>query len=261
MAALDAAHAALALGLPTLLCPRMSSSDERDRHRGLSHHTASVLELLLAPVRVPVPEAELEGWPLLGDEAPEGGSAQAALDELIALCTRPPRPRGRADRPRRLRGERPAGADDGPLDRRGPAVLRRAARRRAGVGGGRRRVGTADGADLVEDRLRGPDRRRPDRRVPLRRRRDRRARDRRPPGRGRRSSPTTTSPSTSCASRARRSASRRCSSSRPASSTSRARRRSSARSASSVEEIGMTRARVERAEALLHLAGVRPRRR
>lgn len=87
MAALDAAHSALALGLPTMLCPRMSSTDSRDRHRGLSHHTASVLELLLAPVRVPVPEAELEGWPLLGEEAPAGGSAHAALDELIELCT------------------------------------------------------------------------------------------------------------------------------------------------------------------------------
>jgi hypothetical protein len=88
MAALDAAHAALALGLPTMLCPRMSSSDSRDRHRGLSHHTASVLELLLAPVRVPVPEAELEGWPLLaGEGAPEGVSAAAALEELIELCT------------------------------------------------------------------------------------------------------------------------------------------------------------------------------
>jgi hypothetical protein len=64
----------------------LSSSDARDRHRGLSHHTASVLELLLAPVRVPVPEAEVEGWPLLGTEAPAGGSAQAALDELIKLC-------------------------------------------------------------------------------------------------------------------------------------------------------------------------------
>jgi hypothetical protein len=88
MAALDAAHAALALGLPTLLCPRMSSSDERDRHRGLSHHTSSVLELLLAPVRVPVPEAELEGWPMLSADAPEGGSAGAALDALIDVCRR-----------------------------------------------------------------------------------------------------------------------------------------------------------------------------
>ncbi len=69
MAALDAAHAALALGMPTLLCARMSSTDERPRHRGLSHHTATVLEMLLAPVRVPVPEAEIEGWPLLGARA------------------------------------------------------------------------------------------------------------------------------------------------------------------------------------------------
>jgi hypothetical protein len=91
MAALDAAHAALALGHPTLVCPRLSSSDERDRHRGLSHHSAVVLELLLGAVRVPVPEAELEGWPLLDVEAPEGGSAQAALDDLIEVC------RGRHD--------------------------------------------------------------------------------------------------------------------------------------------------------------------
>jgi hypothetical protein len=87
MAALDAAHAALALGMPTLVCPRLSSSDERPRHRGLSHHSASVLELLLAPVRVPVPEAELEGWPLLDADAPEGGSARAALDALIEICS------------------------------------------------------------------------------------------------------------------------------------------------------------------------------
>jgi hypothetical protein len=87
IAALDAAHAALALGMPTLLCARLSSSDERPRHRGLSHHTATVLEMLLAPVRVPVPEAEVEGWPLLGENAPEGGSAQAALDDLIEICT------------------------------------------------------------------------------------------------------------------------------------------------------------------------------
>jgi Protein of unknown function (DUF3866) len=86
MAALDTTHAALALGLPTLVSPRLSSSDPRDRHRGLSHHTRAVLELVLGTVRVPVPEAELEGWPLLDDDAPEGGSARAALDSLIELC-------------------------------------------------------------------------------------------------------------------------------------------------------------------------------
>ena len=56
MAALDSAHTALSLGLPTFVCPRLSSADPRDRHRGLSHHTATVLDLLLAPVDLPVPE-------------------------------------------------------------------------------------------------------------------------------------------------------------------------------------------------------------
>jgi hypothetical protein len=37
----------------------MSCSDARERHRGVSHHTRTVLELLLAPVRVAVPEGEL----------------------------------------------------------------------------------------------------------------------------------------------------------------------------------------------------------
>jgi hypothetical protein len=58
MAALDSAHAALSLRLPTILSPRLSSADPRERHRGLSHHTATVLELLLAPVTVALPEGE-----------------------------------------------------------------------------------------------------------------------------------------------------------------------------------------------------------
>ena len=56
MAALDGAHAALALGCRTLVVPRMSEADPRERHRGLSHHTTTVLEMLLAPVLVPLPE-------------------------------------------------------------------------------------------------------------------------------------------------------------------------------------------------------------
>jgi hypothetical protein len=58
MAALDTAHAALALGLETLLAPRMSSGDPRERHRGLSHHTETVLRMLLGSVRVPVPAGD-----------------------------------------------------------------------------------------------------------------------------------------------------------------------------------------------------------
>jgi hypothetical protein len=58
IAALDSAHAALSLGLPTLISPRLSSADPRERHRGLSHHTRTVLDLLLAPVDVAVPEGE-----------------------------------------------------------------------------------------------------------------------------------------------------------------------------------------------------------
>jgi hypothetical protein len=58
MAALDTAHVALALGLPTLLSPRLSEADPRPRHRQVSHHTRAVLGLLLAGVEVPVPEGE-----------------------------------------------------------------------------------------------------------------------------------------------------------------------------------------------------------
>jgi hypothetical protein len=56
MAALDGAHASLSLKLPTVVSPRLSSADPRERHRGLSHHTATVLDLLLAPVTVAIPE-------------------------------------------------------------------------------------------------------------------------------------------------------------------------------------------------------------
>ena len=85
LAALDSAHAALALHLPTLLSPRLSSSDPRDRHRGLSHHTASVLELLLASVRIPVPEIDLEGWPT-GTDGLEAVDLPSVLDALHQVC-------------------------------------------------------------------------------------------------------------------------------------------------------------------------------
>ncbi len=74
MAALDSAHAALALGLPTLLSPRLSESDPRERHRGVSHHTLTVLDLLLGGVEVPIPA-----------DSPE---IAARLNEVIGECHR-----------------------------------------------------------------------------------------------------------------------------------------------------------------------------
>jgi hypothetical protein len=71
IAALDTAHAALALAMPTLLSPRLSSADERPRHRGVSHHTLTVIELLLGAVEVTVPAAAGES----------GTEAIAALEE------------------------------------------------------------------------------------------------------------------------------------------------------------------------------------
>jgi hypothetical protein len=74
MAALESAHAALALGCRPLIVPRMSSGDPRPRHQGLSHHTKTVLELLLRPVHVALPEPQQ----LPGDH--QGVSAAVDLD-------------------------------------------------------------------------------------------------------------------------------------------------------------------------------------
>ncbi len=70
MAALDSAHAALALGCATLLVARMSSGDSRERHRGISHHTITVLDLLLEPVTVALPA---------GMRSPVGAELRAGL--------------------------------------------------------------------------------------------------------------------------------------------------------------------------------------
>jgi Protein of unknown function (DUF3866) len=80
MVALDTAHGSLALGLETLLAPRLSAGDERPRHRGLSHHTETVLRMLLGGVRVPVPELDDADWPT-GD-----GGGEAILDRLREAC-------------------------------------------------------------------------------------------------------------------------------------------------------------------------------
>jgi hypothetical protein len=74
MAALDSAHVALALGCPALLVARMSSADSRERHRGISHHTLTVLELLLEPVTVALPA---------GMRSPVGADLRAGLGAVF----------------------------------------------------------------------------------------------------------------------------------------------------------------------------------
>jgi hypothetical protein len=82
ISALDSAHAALALGASTLLVARMSSSDERVRHRGISHHTLTVLDLLLEPVTVALPA---------GMRSPVGADLRAGLGSVFggAMPSRP----------------------------------------------------------------------------------------------------------------------------------------------------------------------------
>jgi hypothetical protein len=81
MAALDNAHAALSLRLPTLISPRLSSSDPRERHVDVSHHTYTVLELLLAPADVAVPEGE-EAIRAALEEAPGAHRLRSAPADL-----------------------------------------------------------------------------------------------------------------------------------------------------------------------------------
>jgi uncharacterized protein DUF3866 len=74
LAAADTAHAAAALGGVPVLAVRASEGDPRERHRGVSHHTRSVVDLAPSeavvawPAGVAVPEAlahrevDVTGW-------------------------------------------------------------------------------------------------------------------------------------------------------------------------------------------------------
>ncbi len=95
LSALDSAHAALALGCSALLVARMSCSDPRARHRGISHHTLTVLDLLLEPVTVALPA---------GMRSPVGAELRAGLGAVFggALPNRPGLGELDVDRPARI---------------------------------------------------------------------------------------------------------------------------------------------------------------
>jgi Protein of unknown function (DUF3866) len=95
MSALDSAHTAIALGAQILLVARMSSADERPRHRGLSHHTLTVLDLLLEPVTVALPA---------GIRSPAGADLRASLGSVFGSAAERVKPQLEldVDRPARM---------------------------------------------------------------------------------------------------------------------------------------------------------------
>lgn len=95
MHALDSAHTSIALGAPTLVVARMSSADERPRHRGISHHTLTVLDLLLEPVTVALPA---------GIRSPVGADLRARLGSVFGISATRIKPQMEldVDRPARM---------------------------------------------------------------------------------------------------------------------------------------------------------------
>lgn len=79
LAAADAANAVSALGGAPILAARYSEADPRERHRGVSHHTRSALELCLGEVDV--------AWPV-GLEAPAWleSRVEVAVDGWREAC-------------------------------------------------------------------------------------------------------------------------------------------------------------------------------
>ena len=148
MAALDAAHAALALGpADAALAADVGRRRAARATVGLSHHTRSVLELLLAGVEVPVPAELAELWP--ARPARRGSSRRAARGRAA-----PVRPSEAAD----LDGYAGSGLPTRTMGRgwRGPALLRRAAGRRRGPGGARSGADRAAGSGGLHRQGRGP---------------------------------------------------------------------------------------------------------
>jgi len=75
LAAADALNAATALGLLPVLVPRISDSDPRERHRGVSHHTVTVGAMLLG--------GALVAWPAgHGRDGLEGLGFEEATPDL-----------------------------------------------------------------------------------------------------------------------------------------------------------------------------------
>src|SRR6185295_17583345 len=96
LAAAEAANTASALQGSPVLAVRASESDERDRHRGASHHTRSVLELCLGDVVIPWPagydappwlegrtDVDVTGWEELCADLPLNHMGRGPADDRL----------------------------------------------------------------------------------------------------------------------------------------------------------------------------------
>lgn len=69
--------------------PRVSASDPRERHLGLSHHTATVLSrVLLGGADVVVPDDAADPWPRVRDQVEAAVEASAGAPRVVTLSSR-----------------------------------------------------------------------------------------------------------------------------------------------------------------------------
>jgi len=91
LAAAEAANAASALGGSPVLAARVSSADERERHRGVSHHTEAVLALCAGGVTVAWPGGlEAPAWVEPRQEVDAGGWEEACAGLPLSHMGRGP---------------------------------------------------------------------------------------------------------------------------------------------------------------------------
>jgi Protein of unknown function (DUF3866) len=91
LAAADAANAALAVGGTPIIAPRVSEADPRERHRGVSHHTRTVLEFCLGDVTVAWPRGvDAPDWLASREEVDVSGWESAAAGLRLSHMGRTP---------------------------------------------------------------------------------------------------------------------------------------------------------------------------
>jgi Protein of unknown function (DUF3866) len=82
---------AASMGARVALCCRASSADPRERHRGVSHHVRTILDLAATRPVLPLPAglaAELDGATVV--EGPDAAEVLAALDLAVTTMGRGP---------------------------------------------------------------------------------------------------------------------------------------------------------------------------